>query len=248
MRSLFRIGEATEAPAERAPEPVTRKRRRDAGQTQITVRDLMVLPWVGEQYAVRLDQLQLLLARVADPTAELEEGTGLDAARHVLGRWEKLGLAASRKVYADQPRWLWLTSKGLSRLERRYRFKTPAENRFAHYHAVNQVRLYLEGARYAPEARWRPERDLIPEGARLGETHYVDGEVETQGRTVGIEVERTPKRPDDLLVILRGLTAAYESVWYFALSEAKPGVERQIARLPEPSRKRITVFRLEPLL
>jgi hypothetical protein len=40
-----------------------RKPRCDRGQIQVTERDLWVLRWIGEQYAVRLDHLQELLGR-----------------------------------------------------------------------------------------------------------------------------------------------------------------------------------------
>lgn len=229
-------------------ETVPRRRRKDAGQPQITARDLAVLPWVADQYAVRLDQLQWLLDRCADPAAERPEKAGLDGARKVLARWEALGLAESRKVYSDQPRWLWLTGKGLAPLERGYRYKAPAPSRFDHYFAVNQVRLYLEGPRFPRAVQWRPEREIKPWGASDRNPHYADAEVETQGRTVAIEVERTSKKPADLLAILQVLAAGYERVWYFVLPTPRPGLERALARLPEPARKKFDLFPLDPLL
>ena len=35
--------------------------RRDAGEIRLTDRDLWALRWIGEQYAVRMDQLRRLL-------------------------------------------------------------------------------------------------------------------------------------------------------------------------------------------
>jgi hypothetical protein len=40
-----------------------RKQRSDAGQPQLTQRDLLLLPWIAHQYAARIDQVQELLSR-----------------------------------------------------------------------------------------------------------------------------------------------------------------------------------------
>ncbi len=252
MRTFLRGGKADEKPAEQAvaqaAEQAGRKRRRDAGQTQITARDRAVLPWVGDQYAVRLDQLQWLLDRSEDQAAPRPKQAGLDGARKVLARWEALGFAESRKVYSDQPRWLWLTAKGLARLERGYRYKEPAQSRFDHYYAVNQVRLYLEGPASPQAVVWRPEREIKPWGASDRNPHYADAEVEVQGRTVAIEVERTTKKPADLLAILQVLAAGYARTWYFVLPTPRPGLERALARMPEADRKKFDLLRLDTLL
>jgi hypothetical protein len=46
-------------------EPCKRKRkqRSDAGQPQLTQRDLLILPWIAHQYAARIDQVQELPSR-----------------------------------------------------------------------------------------------------------------------------------------------------------------------------------------
>ena len=46
-------------------------RRSDYGQVRATERDLYLLKWIGEQYAVRVDQLKEL--------AEAYKGSGLSA-------------------------------------------------------------------------------------------------------------------------------------------------------------------------
>lgn len=40
-----------------------RNPRRDKGIRQISKRDLWMVPWIAAQYAIRLDQLQVLLKR-----------------------------------------------------------------------------------------------------------------------------------------------------------------------------------------
>ena len=69
---------------------VARKERSDKGSIKITERDLSVLRFIGEQYAVRADQLARLLKRPAEGALS-ESGT-----RAVFTRWEKAGLSASR--------------------------------------------------------------------------------------------------------------------------------------------------------
>jgi len=48
---------------EQARQQKLRKPRRDKGTRLMTMRDLWVLRWIGEQYAIRFDQLQQLLSR-----------------------------------------------------------------------------------------------------------------------------------------------------------------------------------------
>jgi len=233
-------------------EQLARKRRRDAGRLQVTERDEAVLPWIGDMYAVRLDQLQLLLDRHSDVKRKVTATPSLDAARHVLERWEKLGFAESRKVYAKQPRWLWLTRKGLARLDRGYQYKQPADSMLNHYYAVNQVRLYLEG-RTDIELFWRAERELRPQEAKEWGKHFVDGEailedVEDGEIVIGIEVELAQKRPDELRRILRWLVERYDPVWYYTGPKSHAGVVRAIADLAEEDREKVKIRSLADVM
>lgn len=244
-------GQSEETPAESVVEQLGRKRRRDAGRLQITERDEAVLPWVSDMYAVRLDQLQMLLDRHSGTERKASESASLDGARHVLERWEKLGFAESQKVFAKQPRWLWLTRKGLARLDRGFRYRKPADVMLKHYYEVNRVRLYLE-SREDLELFWRPERELRPHEAKEWGKHFVDGEAiladaEEGEIVVGIEIELAQKRPAELRRILGWLVAHYDPVWYYTGPKSHAGVARAIADLPEADREKVKIRSLADL-
>ena len=67
----------------------------------------MSLLWIGEQYAIRIDQLARLLGRSAGRT--LTEST----TRAAVARWVRGGFAQTRKVTVREPGFVWLTTKGL---------------------------------------------------------------------------------------------------------------------------------------
>ena len=52
-------------------EKKVRKQRSDKGTTKLSPRDIRCLRWIGEQYAIRFDQLQVLVGE--EPGAETKE-------------------------------------------------------------------------------------------------------------------------------------------------------------------------------
>ncbi len=70
--------------------------RADSGRVRLTERDLRVLTWTGEMYAVDLDVLGLLLARWS-PQA-VSDGSRGPLARSQAGRLERAGVASRRTV------------------------------------------------------------------------------------------------------------------------------------------------------
>lgn len=94
-----------------------RKPRSDRG-SRLTERDHKALSWIGQQYAVRLDQLQLVLARLSEPgdyaTKPKEKGR-LTQKRtmDLVRRWERLGLVNYCWFLHADPAWVWLSSEGL---------------------------------------------------------------------------------------------------------------------------------------
>src|SRR5213082_1484203 len=86
----------------------TRSRaRRDKGKRLITARDRLVLAWIAQQYAARLDQVRALLNRAP----------GRGGKAQVVGRWVDLGLVSYERVYQREPGWIYLTALGLRRNE-----------------------------------------------------------------------------------------------------------------------------------
>src|SRR5947209_4624102 len=73
---------------------------RESDAIRLSSRDLAVLRWVSEQYAVRLDQLAVLL------------GLGVRSARRVAERLAAAGLVERRRFLVDEPLWLWVTPRG----------------------------------------------------------------------------------------------------------------------------------------
>ena len=130
----------------------------------------------------------------------------------------------------------------MEQLGLRYNYKEPSINKLNHYYWINQARLGIE--RRYPQAIWRGERELIPQGARGQLRHYVDAEVVRDGATAGLEVELSWKKPGERVAILSQLVAEYGTVWYFAAEKVRPALEEGIALLPEDQRKRIRVYDL----
>src|SRR2546429_8498711 len=94
-----------------------RKPRSDRGP-RLTERDHKALSWIGQQYAVRLDQVQIVLARLGEPgdSATKPKEKGRLTQKRTMGlvrRWERLGLVNSRWVLHGGPAWGWRTAGGL---------------------------------------------------------------------------------------------------------------------------------------
>lgn len=83
-----------------------RGRRADRGVVRLTDRDIASLRWIGEQYAIRVDQLSCLLGRPANPVSD-------STARGVVSRWVRAGFADYRKLIAGEPGFVWATRRGL---------------------------------------------------------------------------------------------------------------------------------------
>lgn len=207
-----------------------RKRRSDYGSVILTARDLAILKWIGEQYAIRFDHLQVLATRYS---ADLpNEVLGYHGVYGLSSRWVKLGLVERKKIFVGHPMWLWLTKKGLETAGLDHPYKVPAISRFAHIHAVNGVRLHVE-AKAGDSAKWICEREANVLRKEAGQKHLIDGLVEYPDEIVGVEVELTQKRQTRLDSILKELRANYQSVWYFASEEAYGAVESAIKRQPD---------------
>jgi hypothetical protein len=209
-----------------------RKRRSDYGSVVLTSRDLALLKWIGEQYAIRFDHLQVLATRYS--VDRPKKVLGYHAVYGLSSRWVKLGLVERKRIFTDYPMWLWLTKKGLETAGLEHPYKVPAISRFAHVHAVNGVRLHVE-AKVGDSARWICEREANALRKEAGQTHLIDGLVEypDENEVVGVEVELTQKRQTRLNSILKELRANYKNVWYFASDEAYNAVESAIKRLPD---------------
>ena len=238
------------------------KERRDKGKKLITRRDRVVLPWIGEQYAARLDQVRELLSRMPGKGGKPVSPTGLtmSAVLQVVDHWVNLGLAEYRRIYEGEPGWVHLTSFGLRTLHLPYTMLTPAESTLPHLYHINRVRLDME--RRHPDFQWISERTLRAGLPRREEgsvvLHLPDAQVRTP-KLVVVEVERSPKSDKELDEILTELLITgspsphggnpllYTTVWYFVRPETRTSVEKARDRLPPDCQPRVEVLSLETL-
>ncbi len=179
-------------------------------------RDLEVVAWLGEQYAARVDQLEVLL------------DCGPRTVQRVIARLRDAGLVTTRRLLVGEPTWVLPTNTGLRAAGTGFGAWQPRIGLLAHVAAVNDVRLHIQGR--SPESEWVPER-LLARERKSGE-HLPDGVVITEGRRVAIEVELTIKSQRRVTAILDELTHRYDAVLYFCA----PGPHRQLTQLAETGR------------
>ena len=239
-----------------------RATRRDKGKPRLSERDLIILRWIMHMYAVRFDQLQVLLARHSPKRTQLKDSEQVSGStvRTHLDRWETLGLVEFKKIYApiDDPLWCWISPYGLRYLAHEedengkaiiYSYFLPKPNRdLTHIYLVNQARLYIEDQ--YPDYSWRTERQLLKQQAArpkaIKQKHITDGLIVRQdGREIALEVERWDKAESRLEAILRELAQTYHRTWYFVSKPARKAVKKARAKLSEVERKRIQVFKSE---
>ena len=170
----------------------------------VTERDLTVLRWISEQFAVRADVIRWLLGG----DRPLSEGR----TRQIIDRWRRAGLVNQRRFFLGSQPVVWPTREGLRLVLDGYRAKTPALSMLAHIHAVTLVRLGLE--RLGDVTDWVPERALY-RARPSPDVHVADGEYTDRARRrTAIEVELTVKAAERLRRIIGDLTLEYDHVVY----------------------------------
>jgi len=155
-------------------EPTMRRRSRAAGRARrwdsgpaATARDLAVLRFVGEQYAVRVDVAAVLLARLApDPVGQLSRRT----VRQRLSRWEQAGWTSRRRMLGHT--WVLPTRAGMCLAGLGLDPWMPALDRLAHHHSAAVVRLHREPV--PGRGGWVCERELWRRRGKAS-WHLADG-------------------------------------------------------------------------
>ncbi len=187
------------------------RRRADAGLVRVSPRDVVLLGWVAEQYAVSLPQLARLMGR------------SFHAARWLRARWQRAGWVWGRVELVGWPVFVWLTPEGSRLAGAEFRTWKPRAARLVHVAAVNDVRLHVQTR--APEAVWVCERRLareLPRGA-----HLPDGVVQRGCERHAVEVELHPKARRRTRAIVADLLGRYDAAVYFCA----PGARRQLDEL-----------------
>ncbi len=230
----------------------SRKPRNDRGP-RLTERDHKALSWIGQQYAIRLDQLQILLARLGEPghyaTKPKEQGR-LTQKRtmDLVRRWEQLGLVNAGWFLHGNPAWVWLSAEGLRTVRQQIgdlrRFE-PTAGGLSRLLFCNQARLLVEERH--PDGLWQSERQLRA-GRKPGENqpHLPDGLLTLpNGHIVAMEIERSVKEYGRLKKILQALASQYQTVWYFCTGPSEKVIKKAIETFPESSRRKILISSLD---
>lgn len=185
-----------------------KKERRDKGQVRINARDEVLIRWIAEQYAIRLDHLQYLIAMKSENEKRTNPHmVSQRAAIKAVDRWRLLGWVEYRKIIfgADNPGWIWLTAKGLREFGYLYTYREPTISQLKHYYWVNYVRMHFE-LKHGENIKWVSERYLRREyaeqlagkskkdvTAEKVSTHFPDAEILTKSGRAAVEVELTQK-------------------------------------------------------
>lgn len=234
---LFSSSENNESPEGR------RKTRSDKGKARLTERDVKILTWMGEMYAIRLDYLQELLGKIRQPrpkaldpkTGEFKTGAvSQSTAYSAVKKWVDSHLVKTVRARGDRPTYVYLTAAGLREVGLLYRDTAPSLARIKHIDAGNKVRMRIEELH--PDAIWTSERELLQRVNRLSEKersridHVPDAELSmVDGRLIIIEIELSRKTREKTSSIMRGLKQRYNmehnpqvEIWYFTNEETKP--------------------------
>jgi hypothetical protein len=179
-------------------------------------RDMMVLKWLGEQYAARIDHIEELIGR------------SRPRAWRIVKRLREAGLVRTRSILVGEPMWVLPTRAGLRACGLTYRELLPKSTNLAHVAAVADVRLYIQGR--APETRWVSERQLFQE--RRWKALVPDGLAIYEGRRVAIEVELKSKYLATVRAKLDEHERAYDGITYFCAGRPY----RQLTTLIESGR------------
>lgn len=179
--------------------------------------DFEALRWVAEQSAARVDQVGRVLGR-SERTAQ-----------RWTRRMQEAGWVEARRMLADEPAYVWLTSTGQRVADTGFRAWRPSAGKLPHIAAVNEVRLYV--AERSPASEWTCERRLAQEREDRRE-HLPDAVIETAGERHAVEVELTQKASRRMAPILDALSARFDAVLFFC----SPATRRQLDALAASGR------------
>jgi hypothetical protein len=191
----------------------------DAGRRDgelLRKRDLMVLMWISQQYAARVDQLETLIDRGRKPVYRMVK------------RLRDAGLVNTRRILVGEPTWVLPTKAGLRACGLGYREVLPSSISLAHVAAINDVRLHIY--RQRPGSLWMSEREVataygkagyLPDGVLIDEEHPVAIEVELSVKTIGVVNRKLSK-----------LEQSFDAVLYYCA----PGPHRRMSALEKTGR------------
>lgn len=163
--------------------PDTRHSRADRGSVRLNERDLRAIEWLFDMVAI----FERDVPRMITPMSPIS----VSAARSIVTRWAKAGVAQADPVLAHQGRLVRLTGKGRTLVSSEGDLAEPVTSSVTnhiHLALVSRARLGIErhGIAGAPVRRWTSERqwrhenngrrddgDYVPNGV----AHLANGEV-----------------------------------------------------------------------
>ena len=220
--------------------------RSDKGTVRATERDMELIRWIAEQYAIPLDQLAQLI-RASE-----------HAARRLMQRWKQAGWAEGRVLIVRERPIIWVTQRGQDDMGLDFRQWQPTLAKLEHIRAVNSVRLQLEQSR--PEGIWTSERQLLKHQAQRQREarekgleppkahHLADAvwQITPDAEKTAIEVERTYKGTERTTQIMLHLVNVqrFPKVAYFTTRTIKPHLEAIVQSRPDLSAK-VRIYELQ---
>ena len=102
------------------------------------------LRWIGEQYAVRMDQLARLLGSQPGGETRVEGMLSERRTRRVVERWAQARLVETRKILYAEPGWVWLSRAGLRAVGLQVKYLVPRPMWLSHVFWCGEVRRRLE--------------------------------------------------------------------------------------------------------
>lgn len=227
------------------------KEEKKTHRVELTQRDLDTLRWIGEQYAVRLDQLQRILGAQPGGETQIPGQLSESATRVWLTRMKLLDALDMEKPFRAIPAFVWLRPAGLRLVELEYKYLKPAVTTLNHHYWCNEVRLFLAVRR--KEEPWKSERQLRTEHAQASanKSHHLpdlpDAELLTAKGALAVEVELSEKQAIRLNDVIYRRIAQYYTTWYFCTPQTAPGVEAVRQKLEPWQRDRIQLYSLSTL-
>ncbi len=227
--------------------PTGRRQRHDVQKTRLLERDELALTWIGQQYAMRLEQIQELLGQLVGYGAAHDNAISVSATLNVIARWKQAGWVIARRIDAKELLWVWLTKKGLTQLELPYQYQSLdalSKHDRDHLYAITQVRLELDTGE--EDIEWTSERTLLQGTHRRRghkRVHRPDAVLARGTDLIAIEVELSHKTESLLSDILVTLLCErdYHGHAYHAL-KAEVGEEKAKEQSPLAWRQYTEVY------
>jgi hypothetical protein len=214
-----------------------RKTRKDKDQPQWTRRDEYCFWLIGHMRAIRIDQLQRVLARWSQE--EIESGMlSLSRTVEIVDRWVKEKYAIYRRVFYRQPGWVNITKKGLRHAGLNFRAEAPSDRSLEHLYWINEVRMKLEEEE--PKMIWISERSIQAEREQRqkGEcyNHIPDGILLLPGsdgepEEIDIEVQISKPSQHKVTEVMGGYwTSGSDNPLRYYVNKESGGVVRSVYR------------------